>query len=112
MKNRMRIDQIRTPDDLFREAERAWDTITIEEVSNLIDSFVNRLRAIVILGGESLNGHKQLLRELDSNADPTDIATRFRNEVAQEQFFDRSASLFNVPWQYREWPILLYAVVV
>jgi hypothetical protein len=61
----MGVHECRTPDDLFHLARETWDEMSDDEVTHLINDFEARLRAVQTLGGQSLNGHRdvqQLLR--------------------------------------------------
>jgi transposase len=55
-----------TPEDLWRVAQEAWEHISIELVNNLIASFQYRLQCVQALGGQSLNGHREVQQMLST----------------------------------------------
>jgi hypothetical protein len=97
MKFRMHKPPGSRPKDLFLEAERVWNEISIEEINSLVRSFTHRLQAVIILQGESLNGHSRLLNELASpNANVEEIAARAHREMEEDQqFLRQSSALFS-----------------
>jgi hypothetical protein len=96
LKSQMLTMTCRDKPQLFHEASRVWDLIPLSEINALVDSFHVRLRAVIILEGESLNGHRQLLRELTvAGANAMEIAARVREEMQEyDKFLRDSRELF------------------
>jgi high-affinity K+ transport system ATPase subunit B len=50
--------------DLSNEVRRAWDSISMEHVNNLVDGHDERFRGVAALRGECLNGHRDAFKDL------------------------------------------------
>jgi hypothetical protein len=100
------------PDKLFDEAYKAWEAIPQGTVDSLIDSFIARIKTVPIVEGESLNTHRDIVKQLeaDPRADPEIFRLQIQEEAARVQsFLAESKRLFSnnfpaktVNEQYRE----------
>ena len=96
LKHRMTVSNCQTEDDLWREAQAAWNTITIEEVNNLIDSFHNRLRSVAALDGQALTGHRNVQLMVNAGQTVEEICTLRRQENEHiSRFCDESRRFFD-----------------
>lgn len=95
LKNRITGSNCQTTNDLWLQAQAAWDEITIDKVNNLIGSFTNRLRTVEALDGQSLNGHRNIQVMLAQNYTIQQIR-QMREEEKQilERFLNESQDLF------------------
>ena len=89
IKAKIDLTKVSNLDELFIEAKRVWDEIPMEVINNLIDSFQDRIKACRLLAGESLNGKKNLFKNLE-NLMKTEYST-FRKGMMKS---DRSMILF------------------
>jgi hypothetical protein len=55
-----------SPEELYARAVTAWEAIPMDVVNRIIDSFPVRLLAVEALQGECLNGHRDVLKELQT----------------------------------------------
>jgi hypothetical protein len=93
-----------SPEELFARAQAVWNNIPQDVVDRIVDSFQDRLRAVQALHGESLNGHRDVLRAVRNGVTPEQIAAERDAENAQIQrflhmsgeFFER-CNVFNNP---------------
>jgi hypothetical protein len=84
LKAGMRVQRGMTPDALFALASGSWQSITMETVHNLVNSFESRVQACSALHGECLNGHRRVVkafREGEANGfqvvrDEVDLASK------------------------------------
>jgi transposase len=95
LKTRITVSNCKTPDDIWLQAQAAWDEISIEEVNNLIDSFTSRLRTVEALDGQSLNGHRNVQVML-TRGYTTEQIRQMRTEEQKilKKFLDESEHLF------------------
>lgn len=99
IKSRMDTSGCQNRDDLWAQAQMAWNSISIDEINDLIDGFFSRLQGVEILDGRSLNGHHDVRRMLkgghtvqeiiELRAQEADYLTRFKN--LSNQFFRRES---------------------
>ena len=64
MKARIDVTGIKTAGELFQRAQTAWNDITQETVDNVCSSFEARLRTVIHLHGNTLNGHWTLVHKV------------------------------------------------
>jgi hypothetical protein len=84
-----------TVDDLKAEIRKAWNDIPIATINKLCAGFKNRLRAMVALSGECLNGQfavKKLVK--DPNTNPIQIQQNLRHDTNQIENFRQQSFLF------------------
>jgi hypothetical protein len=91
----MGVHECRTPDDLWHLARETWDEISYDEVNHLINDFQARLRAVEALGGQSLNGHRDVQQLLRSGCTIETITEmRFQETASVERFIHSSCQFF------------------
>jgi hypothetical protein len=97
----MDISNCTTLNNLWDEAQRVWNEITIEEVNSLIESFENRIRSVAALDGLPLNGHQGGRSLIKSGC----TVNHVRQLIAQETklkmtFIEQSNTFFeNESWE-------------
>jgi hypothetical protein len=117
MKSRMEVHPGMSPDELFNAAERAWQTITIEEVNRMVNAFDPRVQVCEKVDGESLNRYRKAVRAIAEGADlqeefasneadiqakvgqlvcGSDIFFEFSATWTAEQRIQRSINLINI----------------
>lgn len=64
MKQKIDVSNITTAAELFQRTEEAWEGITQEVVDNICSSFEARLRVVIHLRGNTLNGHWTLVHQV------------------------------------------------
>jgi hypothetical protein len=63
-----------TAEDLFRECKRVWDSISMDKVDKAVRSFEARVLTCDVLGGRSLNGHWNIVREFQERGRGCEMA--------------------------------------
>ena len=98
MKQKMDLSSATTEDEIFAEACRAWNLISLDTINRLINSFDNRLECCVLSNGESINQHHRLFKAISSSADAAQKYQEEQNALrtAIAHFVACSATL----WQY------------
>jgi hypothetical protein len=87
--------QSKTSEDLWTAAQLAWNEITIEEINHLIEDFDNRLKCVEALGGQSLNGHRDVQRMLRTGHTIEEIQIMREEEHSRlSRFIDLSNQFF------------------
>jgi hypothetical protein len=87
-----------TPDQLWQQAQTAWNEITAEEVNHLVQSFASCLQVIIALHGESLNGQGDVRRWLmDGYTAEEIIALREQQTGIVRTFTEQSRVFFADP---------------
>jgi hypothetical protein len=104
LKSKMGACECQTPDDLWALAQKAWDGISYDEVNHLINDFEGRLRAVEALGGQSLNGHRDVQQLLQSGCTVQTIVEMRARETASVERFIHSSSEFFQPEQWTGLP--------
>ena len=64
LKPKIDVSKIKTADELFKRTEEAWINIDQEIVDNVCSSFEARLRVVLHLRGNTLNGHWRLVHKV------------------------------------------------
>ena len=82
LKQRIPYDAIQGPEDLYKEAVKAWEEITVDTINASIADFGPRIRACKEVGGECLNRYKAILRGYRKSIEEGD---RARDEWAREK---------------------------
>ena len=82
LKQRIPYDAIQGPDDLYNEAVKAWEAITVDTINASIADFGPRIRACKEVGGECLNRYKSILRGYRKSTEEGD---RARDEWARQK---------------------------
>ena len=96
LKQRIRYDVIKGPDDLYNEAVNVWDQITIETINASIADFGPRLRTCREVNGECLNRYKSVLRGYRKSEEEGDRARDewLRQKEAIALFLRQSLAFF------------------
>ena len=97
IKAKIDISKINDLDDLFKEAQKVWDSIPIDIINNLIASFNERIKACMFLYGESLNGKKKFIEKIKTSFESGQKYLKEKNvEIASiNQFIKKSRIFFN-----------------
>lgn len=97
IKAKIDLTNVTNLDELFIQVQKIWDEIPIEVVNNLIDSFQNRIKACMLLSGESLNGKKKFLQEFKVSYENGLRYIQNRNLEIQliNEFISKSHIFFN-----------------
>ena len=74
LKQQIPYDAIQGPDDLYTEAVKAWEAITVDTINASIADFGPRIRACKEVGGECLNRYKSILRGYRKSSEEGDLA--------------------------------------
>jgi hypothetical protein len=104
LKSGMGGRECQTPDALWHLAQEAWDKISYDEVNHLINDFEARLRAVEALGGQSLNGHRDVQQLLRSGCTVETITEMRAQETASVERFIHFSSQFFEPEQWTGLP--------
>jgi transposase len=97
LKRRVIVSNCKTPDDIWLQAQAAWDEISIDEVNALIASFPNRLRTVEALDGQSLNGHRNVQVMLTQGQTVQQIREmRTQEREILGRFLNESRELFEI----------------
>lgn len=101
LKSTMDISQCQTPDDLWMQAQIAWNAISMEEINNLIADFFLRLQCVRAIGGQSINGHSDVKRMLKGGHTVDEIIELQTQETESvARFKELSSEFFRVAsWQ-------------
>jgi hypothetical protein len=101
LKGRMTVSNCTNEDQLWAEAQAAWDLITIEEVNRTVDSFQDRLRAVAALDGQTLNGHRAVQQLVKAGHTIDEIREMVQNQESHiHGFIGESEHLFEAePWE-------------
>jgi hypothetical protein len=97
LKARTDTTKCKTSEDLFQAAAAAWDLIPQETVNNCLMQFYDKLRAVIAVDGQSLNGQRKVIKQVhDRSVDPEDIRLK-RKKQKQEalKFVEESKKLFD-----------------
>jgi hypothetical protein len=65
MKGKINLSKCANADDLFAECKRVRDSISQETIDKAIKSFQARVWTCESLGGKSLNGHSDIVKEYE-----------------------------------------------
>jgi hypothetical protein len=96
LKTRMTVSDCQTANDIWLEAQRVWNEISIEEVNQLVDSFYYRLEAVIALNGLTLNGHQRVQQMVKTGYAIQDIQKMIQEEATlTNQFIRESQDLFD-----------------
>jgi hypothetical protein len=96
LKSKTDVSKCKTSEELFQAAAAAWQKIPQDTVDACVLQFYDKLRAVVALNGESLNGHRDILKEVHNpQVDPDAIRRRLEaEERVREKFVAESQKLF------------------
>jgi hypothetical protein len=95
LKSTMDTSECQTPDDLWVQAQLAWDAISIEEVNSLIDNFHTRMQCVRALGWQSINGNSNVKRMLKGGHTVEEvIQIRAEETECLERFKELSCEFF------------------
>jgi hypothetical protein len=100
LKDRMTVSNCENADQLWAEAQAAWDSITIEDVNRIVDSFHDRLLSVSALDGQALNGHRAVQKMVRAGHTVDEIRTmRYNEDHLISIFLRESQRLFeDEPW--------------
>jgi hypothetical protein len=76
------------------QVQITWDTITVDAINNLVESFRSRLLAVIALHGEYLNSYNDGRRMLVNGYGPGDISGLHEKEKGIVQGFGEMSREF------------------
>lgn len=96
LKYSMNYGAMRNPDEMFQEAVRVWNGITIDTINKLTMDFAPRLDTCRAVKGECINRHKQVLRGFRISAEEGQRALSTSLESAEKirEFKEKSRAFF------------------
>lgn len=96
IKNRINYQAVTDSDSLFGEAQRVWDSLSLETIDNIVGDFAPRLNACRVVKGECLNRHKKVLRGFRVSIEEGELALNQsqQEKAARELFLEKSLEFF------------------
>ena len=92
----MNYADVTDADSMFGEAERVWNSISLEMINKLVDDFYPRLDACRAVKGECLNRHKAILRgfRISEEEGQRALSESCQNEQRIRSFHEQSRRFF------------------
>ena len=96
VKHSMNYADVTDADSMFGEAERVWNSISLEMINKLVDDFYPRLDACRAVKGECLNRHKAILRgfRISEEEGQRALSESCQNEQRIRSFQEQSRRFF------------------
>ena len=100
LKPKIDVSNINTADELFAKTKEAWKTIDQEAVDNICSSFEARLRVVLHLRGNTLNGHWTLVHKVHTalkQTDFTDVDEQISRVLSESTGEERVSEVQDAP---------------
>ena len=97
LKSRIDYNRITDSNSLFEEAERIWESLSLQTINNCIADFGPRLEACLSVEGECLNRYEKVLKGFRVSAEAGKMARKIKSEkAALADFIAESRNFFAI----------------